>query len=74
MHKNSYVLNNLHLYTKILGQLKQQTEIFFISNSLCSRAEFPWIWKTVRKAKLFDFAVLFLLDQIPITRHQSSDQ
>ena len=76
MHKNSYVIPNTCIYIQKLCHLnlKQQTKIFFKCNLLCSRAEFPCIWKIVRKAKLFDCFVLFLLDQKGIMKHLSSDQ
>ena len=69
MDKNSYAANNSNLYTTNPFSLKQQTNIVFIYNLLCSRADIRCIWKIVRKAKLLDFTVLLLPDRTGNMRH-----
>ena len=74
LHKNSYSSNNLHLYITPVCCLYWQTKMLFICNLLCSRAKTYFIWKIVLKAKLLDFAILFVLDQRGIMKHLPSDQ
>ena len=69
MNKNSYASNNSRIYIQQLFVVRISRPTYYSCNLLYSRAEILGNWEIVRKAKLLDFRVSLLSDQIGCMRH-----